>query len=139
MGEPLRVGIVGIGSISGTYLRTLARLPQVRVTRLADLGPARAEAALQHAPGARAVSADELMKSADVDLVLNLTTPAAHAQIAQAALAAGKHLYGEKPLALDLDQARGVLAQAAACGSATRRTPRSAPEPRPRAGPSRTV
>ena len=44
-----------------------------------------------------------LMKSADVDLVLNLTTPAAHAQIAQAVLAAGKHLYGEKPLALDLD------------------------------------
>lgn len=112
MGEPLRVGIVGIGSISGTYLRTLARLPQVQVTRLADLSQARAEAGLQHAPGARAVSADELMKSADVDLVLNLTTPAAHAQIAQAALAAGKHLYGEKPLALDLDQARGVLAQA---------------------------
>jgi predicted dehydrogenase len=112
VGEPVRVGLVGIGSISGTYLRTLARLPQVRVTRLADLSQARAEAGLRHAPGARAVSADELMKSADVDLVLNLTTPAAHAQIGQAALAAGKHLYGEKPLALDLDQARGVLAQA---------------------------
>lgn len=112
MGEPLSVGVVGIGSISGTYLRTLARLPQVRVTMLADLSTARAEAGLQHAPGALAVSPDELMKSADVDLVLNLTTPAAHAQIAQAALSAGKHLYGEKPLALDLNHALGVLARA---------------------------
>lgn len=113
MGEPLRVGIVGVGAISGTYLRNLARLPQVRVTRLADLNPARAQAGLQHAPDASAASVAELLDSADVDLVLNLTTPAAHAEVGQAALAAGKHLYGEKPLALDLAQARAVLAGAA--------------------------
>jgi predicted dehydrogenase len=112
VGEPLRVGIVGVGSISGTYLRTLARVPQVRVTRLADLKAERAQAGLAGAPDAAAVSVHELMASADVDLVLNLTTPAAHAKVGHMALAAGKHLYGEKPIALNLDQARAVLARA---------------------------
>jgi predicted dehydrogenase len=112
VGDPLRIGVVGLGAISGTYLRTLGRLPQVQVTMLADLDPARAQAGLQHAPEARACTVGELVKSADVDLVLNLTTPAAHAQVGHAALAAGKHLYGEKPLALSLAEARAVLAQA---------------------------
>jgi predicted dehydrogenase len=112
VGEPLRVGIVGVGSISGTYLRTLARVTQVRVTRLADLKAERAQAGLAGAPDAAAVSVHELMASADVDLVLNLTTPAAHAKVGHMALAAGKHLYGEKPIALNLDQARAVLARA---------------------------
>lgn len=112
MGDPLRIGVVGLGAISGSYLRTLGRLPQVQVTALADLDQARARSGLQHAPEARACTVSELMKSADVDLVLNLTTPAAHAQIGHAALAAGKHLYGEKPLARTLAEARQLLAQA---------------------------
>jgi len=110
VGEPLRVGVVGVGKISRAYLTTLDRLPQVRVTMLADLIPERAQAGLQHAPAARAAPASELLGSRDVDLVLNLTIPSAHAQVALAALAAGKHVYGEKPLALDLARGRGVLA-----------------------------
>ncbi len=110
MGEPLRIGVVGIGQISRAYLTTLDRMPQVRVTLLADLLPERAQAGLRHAPAARAVAAGELLASGDVDLVLNLTIPAAHAQVALAALGAGKHVYGEKPLALDLGRGREVLA-----------------------------
>jgi predicted dehydrogenase len=109
VGEPLNVGVVGLGRISRAYLTTLQRLPEVRVTSLADREPERAEAALPTAPGARAVPVPELLAADDVDLVLNLTIPAAHAEVALAALDAGKHVYGEKPFALDLTQARQVL------------------------------
>jgi predicted dehydrogenase len=109
---PLRVGVVGIGQISRAYLTMLDRLPSVQVTALADLVPARAEAGLRDAPAARAVPVGELLGSADVDLVLNLTIPAAHAEVDLAALAAGKHVYGEKPLALSVTQGREVLASA---------------------------
>ncbi|SDO87521.1 Gfo/Idh/MocA family protein [Actinacidiphila guanduensis] len=112
MGGPLNVGIVGLGRISGAYLRTFAALPQIEVTALADLDPARAEAARAAAPGARALPVADLLAAPDVDLVLNLTVPAAHAEVAAAALAAGKHVYGEKPLALDTAQARELLAAA---------------------------
>ncbi len=112
MGEPLRIGVVGLGKISGAYLSTLAHLPGVQVTALADLDPARAAVAVQHAPGARACGVAELLTADDVDLVLNLTIPAAHAEVATTALGAGKHVYGEKPFALDLAQARTVLAAA---------------------------
>lgn len=108
----MRIGVVGLGRISGVYLRTLAHLPGVRVTALADRDALRAVAAREHAPEARAVPVEELLTSGAVDLVLNLTIPEAHAEVATAALRSGKHVYGEKPFAMDLAQARAVLAGA---------------------------
>lgn len=113
MGQPLNVGVVGLGKISSAYLSTFVQLGNVKVTALADLDTARAAAALANAPGARALRTEELMAADDVDLVLNLTIPAAHAEVARAALAAGKHVYNEKPLALDVAQAKDVLTGAA--------------------------
>jgi predicted dehydrogenase len=109
MGQPLKIGVVGLGVISQVYLRTLARRPEVAVTALADLDRARAESALASAPGARVLSVPELVASGDVDLVLNLTVPAAHAEVALAAVTAGKHVYGEKPFATTVEQARAIL------------------------------
>ena len=83
--------------------------PGVEVTALADLDRARAESALASAPGARALSVPDLVTSGDVDLVLNLTVPAAHSEVALAAVTAGKHVYGEKPFATTVEQARAVL------------------------------
>ena len=108
----MNIGVIGIGKISSVYLTTLARLDGVHVVALADLDPARARAALAEAPGAHALTVEELLGSDDVDLVLNLTIPAAHADVATAALSAGKHVYGEKPLALDVASAQAFLASA---------------------------
>ena len=117
MGEPLtpapaavlRIGVVGLGTVSGAYLDTLARMPGLRVTALADLDRQHAEAALPAAPGARVLGVGELLAAPDVDLVLDLTVPAAHAEITARAVAAGKHVYGEKPLALTVEQASEML------------------------------
>jgi predicted dehydrogenase len=103
------VGIVGLGAISGQYLDTFARLGTaragaVRLVAVADLDATRA-AAVAAVQGVRALTVDELMADPEVDLVLNLTIPAAHAEIALAAIAAGKDVYGEKPLAATLEDA----------------------------------
>ncbi|MFJ8041140.1 Gfo/Idh/MocA family protein [Kitasatospora sp. NPDC096147] len=113
---PLRVGVVGAGKISGVYLDTLTRQPETTVTAVADLDRARAEGAATRAPGARVTTVAELCAAEDVDLVLNLTVPAAHAEVALRAIAGGKHVYGEKPLAATTAEARAVLAAAEAAG-----------------------
>lgn len=110
MGDALRVGIVGLGNISRQYLDTLPRLPGVEVVAVADQDPTRT------ADGVRLLTPASLYAADDVDLVLNLTTPAAHAPVALAAIAAGKHVYGEKPLALSTVEGRSVLDAAAAAG-----------------------
>jgi predicted dehydrogenase len=99
VGDALRVGLVGAGRISGAYLKTMLTLPGLALTKVADLDRDRARALADGYPGAAAVPPDELFTAQDVDLVLNLTVPQAHAQVAQLAIAAGKHVYGEKPLA----------------------------------------
>jgi predicted dehydrogenase len=116
MGDALRIGIVGAGNIIGQYLVTLPQLPSVQVTAVADLDPARAEAVAGAHDGIRAVDPGALCVAEDVDLVLNLTVPSAHAEVALAAIAGGKHVYNEKPLALSTAAARGVLDAAASAG-----------------------
>jgi predicted dehydrogenase len=116
MGKPLRVGLVGAGQISGAYLETLPRLGNVTLTRIADLDRTRADAVAERLPGVRAVRPAELYAARDVDLVLNLTVPSAHPDVALAAIAAGKHVYGEKPLATTTARARAVLAAADEAG-----------------------
>jgi len=113
---PVGVGIVGAGNISSEYLANLCRFPDTEVLAIGDLVPAAArERASEHgvpvAGDARAV-----LDHPDVEIVVNLTIPAAHAEVAGAAIAAGKHVWNEKPLALDRASARGLLDAAAAAG-----------------------
>jgi predicted dehydrogenase len=72
--------------------------------------------AQEYGRGVRPVSVEQLLAAEDVDLVLNLTIPAAHAEVALAAIAAGKAVYGEKPLAATTAEARRVLEAADAAG-----------------------
>ncbi|MEU0411907.1 Gfo/Idh/MocA family oxidoreductase [Streptomyces griseorubiginosus] len=113
MGDAHRIGVVGLGVISRAYLDTLVGRAAVRVTAVADLDATRSAAVAAELPGVRALSVEELLNSPDVDTVLNLTIPAAHAEIALGAVARGKNVYGEKPLAAELTDAHAVLEAAA--------------------------
>ena len=98
MRSPARVGIVGCGVISREYATNASAFESFEIVACADLDAARAEAtaaefALEPLP------VDELLRSGSIDVVLNLTPPAAHAPVTRAALETGKHVYSEKPLA----------------------------------------
>ncbi|WP_045234537.1 Gfo/Idh/MocA family protein [Deinococcus pimensis] len=105
----VRVGVVGVGNISPIYLQAPRRSPNLEVTAVGDLDLDRARARAEEFGVPLALPLGELLASDEVDVVLNLTVPAAHADVSLAALAAGKHVYSEKPLATDLSAGRAVL------------------------------
>jgi predicted dehydrogenase len=108
----MRIGVIGCGKISGIYFQNLPQLAQTEVVRCADLDVERAKdsAARYGVPVAGTV--EDLLADESVDLVVNLTIPAAHVAVGLAAVRAGKHVYGEKPLALSADEARLLLSAA---------------------------
>ncbi|MHC6222821.1 Gfo/Idh/MocA family protein [Arthrobacter sp. MMS24-S77] len=114
--KPIKVGIIGCGAIIAQYLTNFRRLDAIDLVAVADLDAARAQAVADSYDGVRAVTVDELLAADDVELVLNLTIPAAHAPIALKAIAAGKSVYGEKPLAATTAEARQVLDAAREAG-----------------------
>ena len=107
----LRIGIVGCGVIADIYCRNTPRFADIEMRACADL---RAEAAekLAEKYGLTPMTVSELLASREVDIVLNLTVPAAHAEVSMAALNAGKHVYSEKPLATSVAAARELVATA---------------------------
>jgi len=114
MTGPLGLAVVGCGTISNQYLKNLTQFPDVRVLFCADIdsGRARAQAAAYDVP--RFGSVEQALDHPGVGLVVNLTIPAAHAQIAAAAVSAGKHVWNEKPLTLDVATGQQLLEQAQA-------------------------
>lgn len=112
----MRVGVVGCGAILPQYLQTFAGLTSVQLVAVADLEPARAEAVTADLRGVRVLPVDGLLADDEVDVVLNLTIPAAHAEVSLRAIAAGKHVYTEKPFTSTTEQATQVLDAARAAG-----------------------
>jgi predicted dehydrogenase len=109
--EEIGVGIVGCGNISTIYLTNLPLSPGVKVRACADMKPEVA-AAQGKKFGVEAMSVDALLARDDVHIVVNLTIPAAHGAVSLAALSAGKDVFSEKPLAIDVELGRKVLAEA---------------------------
>ena len=115
-GGPVGVAVVGCGTISREYLGNLTSFPDLRVLFCADIDLERAakQAATYGVPESGTV--DEALRHPDVEIVVNLTIPAAHAQVTSAALAAGKSVWTEKPLTLDTASGRQLLAEAQRAG-----------------------
>ncbi|MEF2071892.1 Gfo/Idh/MocA family protein [Consotaella aegiceratis] len=111
----VRIGLVGCGNISDNYLLNAALFRDFAFTACADLRPSAAQAQAEKY-GIEARSVEALLKSEDVDVVLNLTVPAAHAEVSLAALDNGKHVYTEKPLATSVVDGLAILESAYAKG-----------------------
>lgn len=112
-----KIGVIGCGTISDIYLTNLTtRYTAVEVVAVADMFVEKAEATAQKYGIAKFYSTHDLLADPEVEIVLNLTIPAAHTEINLAALEAGKHVYCEKPLALNMADADKTLALAKAKG-----------------------
>ncbi len=109
---PVRAGIIGTGTISDVYFRAAQSFEVLDIVACADLFPDRARAKADEHGIAKAYSTDELLADPEIELVINLTIPKAHAEVGLAALRAGKHVYSEKPLALTRENGRALLALA---------------------------
>jgi predicted dehydrogenase len=114
--EPFGIGVVGCGNISNQYLRNLTAFPDLAVVICADLDAARAKAQAAAYGVPEWGSPDDALGHPGVQLIVNLTVPAAHAGVTAAAIAAGRHVWSEKPLTLDVPGGRALLTAARAAG-----------------------
>ncbi|RLK52618.1 Gfo/Idh/MocA family protein [Microbacterium telephonicum] len=110
------IGVIGVGVISDTYLQNLSAFPDTEVLIVGDLDLERARTQAEKYGVPAHGSADDVLAHPGVDLVINLTIPAAHIEVSRRAVAAGKHVWTEKPLGLDRDGAAELLREAEAAG-----------------------
>jgi len=104
-----RVGIIGCGNISRIYFTNLKQYPEVELVAAADIDLERAKERAAEFELAKAYTPDQLLADPDIDIVVNLTIPKAHASVCMDALRAGKHVYVEKPLAVTREEGRAML------------------------------
>ena len=107
--DPVNVGVIGCGNISDLYFEAGKRFDDIQIVACADLAAERARAKAQAHGIPKACSVDALLADEDVEIVLNLTVPAAHFDVSRRALEAGRHVYSEKPLALAREEGRALL------------------------------
>ena len=112
-----RVAIIGCGFVADLYMRSLATFPDVVVDRVYDRDPSRLRTFAQHweVPATSSL-AGFFQDLPEGTLVLNLTNPKSHFEINKASLDAGYHVYSEKPLAVDMADARALYDLAAQKG-----------------------
>jgi predicted dehydrogenase len=114
----VKVGFIGTGNIAPAYIRHSQPYEILDLVACADLDHGRAQAfAAEH--GLRAMTVAELLADPEIEIVLNLTIPRAHAEVSLLAIEAGKHVYAEKPFAVTREDGRKVIEAAKAKGVLT--------------------
>lgn len=101
--ETLGVGIIGCGNISAAYMQLAPMFNGIEIRACADINPDAAKARAQEF-NLRAETIEDLLAADDIDIIVNLTIPAAHLDVSSAILKAGKHVYSEKPFVLSVEE-----------------------------------
>lgn len=107
----LGVGIVGCGNISTIYMHNMPKFRDLKLVACADVRPEAAQAQAAQC-GIEALSIEALLARPDIQIIVNLTTPSAHYGVSHAALSAGKHVFGEKPITVEANDAATLVAEA---------------------------
>jgi predicted dehydrogenase len=113
--EKVGIGIIGLGNISGAYLKAAKGFPILDIKAVADLNPEAAKARADEY-GLKAVPLDDIFTDPSIDIILNLTIPKAHVDVGLRAIDAGKHVYSEKPLGIEFAQGKKLVEAAKAKG-----------------------
>lgn len=115
--KKVKIGIIGCGNISGIYLKNCTQIFNIlEVAAVADIDMDRARAKAAEFNVPKVYSVKELLADPEIQIVVNLTIPKAHAEVCIAALEAGKSVYTEKPLAITREDGRRIVELAVAKG-----------------------
>ena len=102
------IGIIGCGKISQAYFEGAKTFEVLKIVACADINEANSKAkALEN--DCEALTIAKLLAHSDIQLVINLTIPVAHATVTRDILKAGKHAYCEKPITVELEDAKELL------------------------------
>lgn len=112
MAAPVGVGLIGAGNISDQYLKSLTSFPDVKVLAIGDLLEDRAREQAQKYGVPRAGGVDTVLGDPEIEIVVNLTIPAVHVEVSEAIIAAGKHVWTEKPIGVDRASSLAMLEKA---------------------------
>ncbi len=108
MNKVFKVGLIGCGHISETYFRAHKYFNNFKIVKCADI---KEQAAIKCSKnyGIKSLSVSNLLKDNEIEIILNLTPPKSHYQIAKKALLNGKHVYSEKPMAINFKDGKDLL------------------------------
>jgi len=108
--QKIRAAVVGCGSISDIYMTNIkaGRFQILELAACSDLMTDRMQASAEKF-GIRAMTLEQICADPEIELVINLTTPAAHYLIIKQCLLAGKHVWSEKMIAVELEQGRELV------------------------------
>ena len=111
--ERVRTAVVGCGSISTIYMEsfTNGKFGIIELVGCSDMDEGRMQASAERF-GIRAMALEEVLSDESIELVINLTTPAAHYPVTKRALLAGKHVFSEKMIAVELEEGKELVALA---------------------------
>lgn len=112
----MKIGIIGCGYVFDHYMATHARHPGLEIAGVADIDGARLAQATDFYGLTAYESPEALLADPEISIIANFTSIEAHYEVTRSALEAGKHVYSEKPLVMEMDQARALMDLAAAKG-----------------------
>ena len=105
----MNIAFVGTGFVADYYMTSLANYPQLVLVGAYDHNAKRLNEFCHYYKVKAFSSFEEILADSSIDIVVNLTTPENHFHISSAALNAGKHVYSEKPLAMDFNDAAKLV------------------------------